>query len=891
MDDLLHDFLTETAENMSTLDVEIVRLEQNPNDPELLSGIFRLVHTIKGTCGFLGLPRLERLAHAAENILGKFRDGELPVTPRAVSLILQSMDGIKALLTYLEQNESEQPGDDSVLIAALNAMAEGKGEETDKACAAPPLAATPSAAAGEDHASESASAAQLPATKETINAPTASDDEAEEEGHDDAPLPAATGNDVKAAAGGNAANSIANSTIRVNLKLLETLMADMSELVLARNQLSQIQRSQKNSAYTAPLQRLSQVTSELQEGIMKTRMQPIGNAWAKLPRIVRDLARELDKKINLQMIGAETELDRQVLELIKDPLTHMVRNSADHGIEMPAERVKARKTEFGTILLNAYHEGGHIIIDISDDGRGLPLDKIKAKILERKLATEAELAGMSSQQILQFIFKPGFSTATQVTSVSGRGVGMDVVRTNIEKIGGTIDFQSTAGKGSRFFIKIPLTLAIVPALIVECANERFAIPQISVVELVQASAQSEHRVERINGTPVLRLRNRLLPLVSLRRTLKIGDDDVRHDGCYFVVVIQVGSSTFGIIVDRVFDTEEIVVKPVAPILRNLTVFSGNTILGDGSVVMILDLNGIVTHAGEIHSASAAAHQAAAAARSGHGGDTQSLLLFKAGSGVLKAVPLSLVARLEEVQQKSIEYSNGSPMIQYRGKLMPLIMIAPDSNMQKDRPQPIIVFADQDKNMGIVVDEIVDIIEDKFHIDLSSQRPGYLGTSIIAGHATDILDASYYLSQAFEGWFAAETDTAFGEDARRRVLLVDDSPFFRNLLSPLLSVAGYTVTAAENAAEALKLQEAGQDFDIIVSDIEMPEMNGFDFVAALRRGGRWAQLPIVALSSHASPRDMDRGRQVGFTDYVAKFNREALLASLQQNLGHGRETHV
>lgn len=879
MDDLLREFLTETAESISTLDVEIVRLEQNPNDPELLSSIFRLVHTIKGTCGFLGLPRLERVAHAAENILGKFRDGELPVTPRAVSLILQSLDAIKALLSYLEQNESEQPGDDSALIASLNAMAEGKSEEAGVASAPAPKA---------EPAPEQPSAPVAAAKPQA-----AAEEEPEDEARDDnAPAAvAAQGSDVKAATENNAANSIANSTIRVNLKLLETLMADMSELVLARNQLSQIQRSQKNTAYAAPLQRLSQVTSELQEGIMKTRMQPIGNAWQKLPRIVRDLARELDKKINLQMVGAETELDRQVLELIKDPLTHMVRNSADHGIEMPADRVKAHKTEAGTILLNAYHEGGHIIIEIADDGRGLPVEKIKAKILERKLASEIELAGMTNQQIMQFIFKPGFSTATQVTSVSGRGVGMDVVRTNIEKIGGTIDFQSTQGRGSRFFIKIPLTLAIVPALIVECANERFAIPQISVVELVQASAQSEHRVERINGTPVLRLRNRLLPLVSLRRTLKIGKEEVRNDGCYFIVVIQVGSSTFGVIVDRVFDTEEIVVKPVAPILRNLTVFSGNTILGDGSVVMILDLNGIVAHAGEIHSNSSTAHQAAIGAKSGHAGETQSLLLFKAGQGALKAVPLSLVARLEEVEQKCIEYSNGSPMIQYRGKLMPLITIAPDSNVQKDRPQPIIVFADQEKNMGIVVDEIVDIVEDKFHIDLSSQRPGYLGTSIISGHATDVLDASYYLSQTFEGWFSVETDSAFGEIAGRRVLLVDDSPFFRNLLSPLLTVAGYSVTSAENANEALKLQEAGQDFDIIVSDIEMPEMNGFDFVATLRRGGRWSQLPIVALSSHASPRDMDRGRQVGFTDYVAKFNREALLASLQQNLGHGRETQI
>ncbi len=864
MDDLLREFLTETSENMATLDVEIVRLEQNPNNPELLSGIFRLVHTIKGTCGFLGLPRLEHVAHAAENVLGKFRDGELPVTPHAVSLILQSMDTIKGLLGYLEQHETEQEGNDEALIAALNAMAEGKVDGPASAPAAPEPAPAPEAALPEP-APPVAAAEEAPKTGPETSGPVPSvAPRAEDEG-------------------GAKTASIADSSIRVNVDLLETLMTDVSELVLTRNQLMQTLRGQTDSAFATPLQRLNQVTSELQEGVMKTRMQPIGNAWAKLPRIVRDLSRELGKKVDLQMLGAETELDRQVLELIKDPLTHMVRNSLDHGIELPAERARAKKPETGVILLNAYHEGGHIIIEISDDGRGLPMEKIRAKVLEKKLASEAELAGMNEQQIMQFIFKPGFSTAAQVTSVSGRGVGMDVVRTNIEKIGGTIDFRSVSGKGSRFFIKIPLTLAIVPALIVECAGERFAIPQISVVELVQASAADSdgHKVERINNTPVLRLRNRLLPLVSLRSTLKLGEDETRKEGCYFIVVIQVGNSTFGIIVDRVFDTEEIVVKPVAPILRHLGIFSGNTILGDGSVIMILDLNGIVAHAGEIH-ASASAHQAASA-HVGRGGGTQSLLLFRAGSEAPKAVPLALVARLEEVDRAKIESSNGTPVVQYRGKLMPLVSVSGEMSISKEGQQPIIVFADQEKNMGLIVDEIVDIVEDRFHVDLSSRRPGFLGTSIIAGHATDVVDTAYYLSQAFQNWFGVETESAFGEQQGRRVLLVDDSPFFRNLLAPLLTVAGYDVTTAENPADALKLQEAGEDFDAIVSDIEMPGMSGFDFAAALRKGGRWSHLPIVALSSHASARDLDRGRHAGFTDYVAKINREALLASLEQSL--------
>jgi two-component system chemotaxis sensor kinase CheA len=880
MDDLLREFLTETGESLAKLDVEIVQLEQNPNNPEMLSSIFRLVHTIKGTCGFIGLPRLEKLAHAAENVFGKFRDGELPVTPEAISLILKSLDTIKILLAHLEQNEAEPPGEDKDLIAELNATAEGKA--ATPAAAKPEVSHAPAApvngAVADEHGFVPVRAGDVKSLESNMAAKKTEEAIS--------PTPPVAKPLVKTGDDHAKAPSVADQSIRIDVGLLETLMTTVSELVLNRNQLLQILRSQKDSSFSAPLQRLNQVTSELQEGVMKTRMQPIGNAWSKLPRIVRDLSHELSKKIDLQMVGAETELDRQVLELIKDPLTHMVRNSADHGIEVPADRLKAGKPEMGSIVLNAYHEGGHIVIQISDDGKGLALDKIKAKIIEKSMATEAELAALSEQQIYQFIFKPGFSTAAKVTSVSGRGVGMDVVKTNIDKIGGTIDFKSVQGKGSRFFIKIPLTLAIVSALIVECAGERFAVPQLSVIELVKASADGEYRIERINNAPVLRLRNRLLPLVSLRKTLKLGNEtEISKEG--FVIVTQAGGATFGIMVDRVFDTEEIVVKPVSRILRDINIFSGNTILGDGNVIMILDVNGIAEGAGDMQ-VGEAAQQKAAIAQVRQSESRQALLLFRAGEGAPKAVPLALIARLESVDRTGIEYSNGAPVVQYRGKLMPLIPIGAMQPLEKKGTQPVLVFADEERNMGLIVDEILDIIDDNVRIDLSVQRPGYIGTAIIANKATDVIDAAHYLAQAFSDWFGAESDSTFGGDDSRRVLLVDDSPFFRNLLVPLLRVAGYQVTAAESPVEALKLQEDGQDFDVIVSDIEMPDMNGFDFAAAVRKGGRWSQLPMVALSSHATPRDLERGRAVGFTDYVAKFNRDALLASLQNSLGAKRE---
>jgi two-component system chemotaxis sensor kinase CheA len=561
----------------------------------------------------------------------------------------------------------------------------------------------------------------------------------------------------------------------------------------------------------------------------------------------------------------------------------MVRNSADHGIEIPKIRKAAGKPEAGKITLNAYHEGGHIIIEIADNGAGLSVEKIKAKALSNGLASQAELDAMSDQQVQQFIFKAGFSTAAKVTSVSGRGVGMDVVRTNIEKIGGTVELKSTEGKGTTFIIKIPLTLAIVSALIVECSGERFAIPQISVLELVRASGHSENSIEMINDTPVLRLRNRLLPLVSLHDLLRLGPSRKLDKGNeHFIVVTQVGAYTFGIMVDKVFDTEEIVVKPVAPILRDISIFSGNTILGDGSVIMILDPNGIAAASGE---ASIGDHAAETAAQAGAGaaGERVALLLFRAGGTAPKAVPLSLIARLEEIKLESIEHSQGRPMVQYRGHLMPLVTIRDDYSLKTDGRQPILVFSDRGRTMGLVVDEIVDIVEETLSVELTADQPGMLGSSIVAGKATDIIDAGHFLTKAFGDWFATKSRRGNGKDKGKRVLLVDDSPFFLNLLTPLLAVAGYNVTTAENGDEALKLCEQGRDFDIIISDIEMPGMDGFALAEAVKKGGRWQNTPLVALSSHTSQEDLDRGRTAGFTDYVPKFDRDALLATLSETL--------
>ncbi len=853
MDDLLREFVTETNESLDVVDVELVRFEQEPNNTKILDNVFRLVHTIKGTCGFLGLPRLETLAHAAEALMGKFRDGA-PATGEAVTLILVTIDRIKKILETLEAEQREPKGVDDDLIAALERMA--MSVATDAPTLVPEQGGETAAPPPQDVSAEVDRA-------EPESAPPAA--------------PAAEPPTAGSAEGEERRGKSSHQSIRVNVDMLEHLMTMVSELVLTRNQLIEIVRRHEDSEFKGPLQRLSNVTAELQEGVMKTRMQPIGNAWQKLPRIVRDLSTELGKKIHLEMQGAETELDRQVLDLIKDPLTHMVRNSADHGLETPAARRAAGKPEQGLVRLSAYHEGGYIIIQISDDGRGLDTARIKAKAIAQGLVSEAAAETLSEAQIQKFIFAPGFSTAAEVTSISGRGVGMDVVRANIDQIGGSIDVKSVAGLGLSFTIKIPLTLAIVAALIVEAGGDRFAIPQMAVVELVRARNSGDHRIERIRDTQVLRLRDKLVPLARLTALLGTDDGNARETG--YIVVIQIGSQTFGVTVDAVFHTEEIVVKPMSSKLRHIPMFSGNTILGDGSVIMIVDPNGVAHALGSTVSAQLAAEEAAMAPDENHEAEVTSLLVFRAGSTRPMAVPLSLVTRLEEIDARKIEVSNGRHMVQYRGQLMPLVSMNEDVQVKCEGSQPLLVFSDGSRAMALVVDEIVDIVEDHLDIQVTGDNPGMLGSAIVKGQATEIVDVGHFLPLAFEDWFRRKERPV--EARPRAVLLIDDSPFFRNMLTPVLRAAGFAVSAVGSGREALALLDEGRHFEAAVTDIEMPDMDGFAFAEAVRADPRTAALPVIGLSSVVSAEAIERGRRAGFHDFVAKFDRQGLIASLKE----------
>lgn len=899
MDELIGEFLAETAESLDVIDSELVKFEANPGDRATLDNIFRLLHTIKGTCGFLALTRLEAVAHAGETLLGRFRDGSLVADSTAVTLVLQSLDRIKMILAGIEAGGTEPEGDDSDLIAQLEALAEGR-LETAPAAPAPapepepepepaPVEIAPAEAEADPDADcgfdadlgrplrpGEVSLADLEAAFLTTPGPQELDDASEQDAEPDAAAPdflddapvtvkaaaesAAGAAQPAAANAGQAARNTA--TIRVNVDVLEGLMTTVSELVLARNQMQQLVRDGDESTLKGPLQRLSSVTAELQDGVMKTRMQPVGDAWRKLPRIVRDACQDLGKKIRLIQDGEDTELDRQVLELIKDPLTHMIRNSCDHGIERPDVRAAAGKPETGTIRLSAYHEGGAIILKLTDDGAGLDAGRIRQKVLEKGLATPEELAGMSEAQIQRFIFAPGFSTAAVVTSLSGRGVGMDVVRTNIEQIGGAIDLSSSPGGGTAFTIKIPLTLAIISALIVDAGSARFAAPQLSVRELVRVGPGSAVKVETINGAHLIRLRNQLLPVVALSGVLDPGAPPVEAPAGY-VVVLEASGRRIGLIVDDVIDTAEIVVKPLSAHLRQTGVFSGATILGDGSVIMILDPNGLAqetAHEGEDQSQTASAandDSALTAAR-------QRLLLVRAGGPEPKAVPVSLITRLEEIDARTIEIVDGRHVVQYRGRLLPLTHAAGPNAFRTEGRQPVLVFAEDGRSAGVAVDAILDVVEEALDLELGSDRPGVIGSAIIQGAATEMLDIAWFMERAWDG---APQRTSPVRASRRAILLVEADAFSRRMLAPLLAAAGYDVTVASGLHEARDAAQMGAHYDVLVGDPGA--------LTRLTEERLFAQVPRLGVG------DGHSGILEGFVAIMRPGDRGGLIAALDQ----------
>ncbi|WID98005.1 chemotaxis protein CheW [Bosea vestrisii] len=859
MDELLQEFLGETGEHLDMVDRELVRFEQEPNNGDILRNIFRLVHTVKGTCGFIGLPRLEALTHAAESVIGQFRDGA-SVSSTAVTAILETIDRIKEIMAELTEKGQEPPGHDGQLIDELRALAQRAKQELAVRQTQPldPVAAYLARTAGTRPAEPTPPPAAAMDEMDLVFRAAPSPLDQPGQAHGDA------ARDARAAG---------PATLRVNVDTLEHLMTMVSELVLTRNQLLEIARRQEDAGLKGPLQRLSLITAELQDGVMKTRMQPIGNAWSKLPRIVRDLSTDLGKKIELVTEGADTELDRQILELIKDPLIHMVRNCADHAIEEPQERAALGKPEMGTIRVSAYHEGGSVTIAITDDGRGMDTARIRRKAVQRGLVGEAEAERLSETQVLRFIFHPGFSTSDTVSAISGRGVGMDVVKVNVDAIGGMIDVTSIAGAGTTITIKIPLTLAIVSALIVATAGQRFAIPQVVVRELVRVKAGGEHSIERINNAPVLRLRERLLPIIALAGVMDKASDAAIDDG--FIVVTQVGERQFGILVESVFHTEEIVVKPMSTRLRHIPLFSGNTILGDGAVVLIVDPNGVARLVGVTAPQDEAGSDISAEAVLPL--ERTTMLVFRTGKDRLKAVPLSLVTRLEEVDAGLFESGGGRTLLNYRGRLMPVVPVE-EVQLRQTGLQPLVIFSEGDFSMALAVDAIVDIVDEVLDIEmLAMPEQGLLGSAIVRGRATEILDLAHYLPKANPNWLHVRRS----EPGGARVLLVEPSEFLREMLAPILKAAGLHVIHAADLGMAAGLASGGTELNAVVIDLDRNAEAAFALAARLRAEGRHTGLRIIGLASLPTPELHVMAAQAQFDEVVAKFDRRALIAELAE----------
>ena len=764
MDDLTREFLLESYENLDRLDQEFVKLESEPTNLELLKGIFRTIHTIKGTCGFLGFSKLETLAHAGENLLSLLRDGHLVLNSEITTALLTMVDAVRQMLGSIDTSGNEGERDDRELIATLTrllhpensatedtkreeAKTEGKPEST-KPQVQPERDSPIDAGEPVGHQQSGAE----PRNREEVLGETTSAKPQEAQESATAQQQARTG-------------STSDSTIRVEVSQLDRLMNRVGELVLLRNQILQFSNSTEDSGLLATSQRLNLLTTELQEGVMKTRMQPIENVWSKFPRTVRDVATSCGKKVRIEMEGKETELDKTIIEAIKDPLTHIVRNSVDHGIETPEKRLAAGKSAEGRLLLRAYHEGGQVNIEIADDGAGLDLEKIRRKAVEKGAITAEYAARMSERETANLIFLPGLSTAEKVTNVSGRGVGMDVVRTNIDKIGGSVDVQSKLGTGTTVRMKIPLTLAIIPALIVTNRGDRYAIPQISLLELVRLEGEdARKRIESVQGAPVYRLRGRLLPLVYLDRQLRPDAplDQAHQSAVVNIVVLQADERQFGLVVDEINDTEEIVVKPLGKQLKGVKTFAGSTIMGDGRVALILDVLGLAQSANVVGENREHPRTGKEGAAAQHGNEKQTMLLLQCGADGRMAMDLELVARLEEFKPENIEKAGEQQVVQYRGKIMPLIRISdvlrlPQSAGAQNHSgmTQVVVYSEEGRSVGLVVDRILDIVEESFVPQQPSKREGLFGSAVIQQRVTDLLDVHSLIRKAIPSFYEAQ----------------------------------------------------------------------------------------------------------------------------------------
>ena len=944
-DEILQGFIEESLEHLADIENDLLSIEEGGADidVELVNKVFRAAHSIKGGAGFMGLTVIQDLAHAAENVLGLIRSSKLVPNPDIINVLLLAADELQHMI---EDVGNSNTVDISSHTTALNTIYEG-GEAPAAAPKAPRAAAPPPET--KVAVTTKAVAEPEPEIEEEVVEEVSADldDEPMDEHDADADHAIAASPEADGGTKRKSAPNIqkTDTSIRVTVSLLDQLMNLAGELVLSRNQLLQTITSGDVRNAEAVGQRIDLVTSELQEAIMLTRMQPIGNVFSKFPRVVRDLSKKLGKQMDLTIVGKDVELDKTIIESINDPLTHLVRNSVDHGIETPEERKKKGKDIRGLIVLKAYHAAGQVVIEISDDGKGLDGDMLAEAAVKKGLITSDQAKVMSEKERINLILLPGFSTAKKVTDVSGRGVGMDVVKTNLDQLGGSIEIESEVGKGSTISIKLPLTLAIIPCQIVMTGGERYAIPQVNLEELLRIPAATvKERVERVGDAEVVRLRGNLLPLIRMAEVFDIDptyydpvQGETRPDrrqniadrrskstplfkeegapppetreseqdrkrkenerrqsasSALNIVVVSTGAMRYGLIVDRLHDSEEIVIKPLGRHLQQCQGYAGATIMGDGRIALILDVSNIARMAGltslegseRAKELNEAAKEAITKTR-----DKQSLLTFSSSATEQFGVPLNQVERVEKIKRHDIEEIGGRRVMQYRGGSLPLISIDEVASVLPldDRDDLlVIVFHLAGKDVGLLAIGPIDAIEISADIDdVTLKQPGIMGSTIIGGRTTMLVNIFEITQVSNPQWFedhAAYAELDVAEAQAPTILIVEDSNFFRNQVKGYMVEAGFNVLEGEDGKVAWSVLEAqGDEITMVVTDIEMPNMDGFALTEKIKGDKRFRHLPVIALTTLAAEEDVARGKAVGVNEYHIKLDKERLMESVHR----------
>ncbi|MCC9607522.1 chemotaxis protein CheW [Blastopirellula sp. JC732] len=874
--ELVAEFVIESNEHLANVESQLLAIESGGEsvDVDLVNTVFRAIHSIKGAAGFLGLRNINDLSHSLENVLNKLRNLELVPNSGMIDVMLRASDQLRSMINDVESSDEMKIAD---FVKQLDEIAAG----------VTPTPSTPAPTAA------ASAPVEVPSPAAILEAPTPNEVETpapvavaptpvEPTPQPAAPAPKAASEETRSEGSTNI-----EANIRVPVSVLDRLMNLTGELVLCRNQVMQAISGKQDSGLEAVASGLDQVTSELQDAVMQTRMQPIGQVFNRFIRVVRDLGAKLGKECNLHIDGKEVEVDKSIIEAIGDPMTHLIRNSMDHGLETPQKRVANGKSPTGKINLRAYHQAGKVRIEIEDDGQGINPAILKEKAVSKGVITQDQAEQMTDRDAVRLIFHAGFSTAEKLTDVSGRGVGMDVVRSNIEKLGGTVDVESTIGKGTNILITLPLTLAIIPSLIVETSGSRFAIPQANISELVRVRADDEQRLTRVKGAEMLRLRGSLLPIVRMQRILHLRGDASKQSNSSSIIVVETGRARYGLAVDGLHDSEEIVVKPLGRHLRGCKCLSGATILGDGHIALILDVSGIGAEA-KLDLTDQSELEAKRIQEDLHAGEeSQSLLMFTNHPQENFAIPMSVVLRVERIRVSQIDTVGGLEVLQYRGSSLPVMRLENNINA---RPAPselesvfVVIFDINGYEVGLIAPQLKDIQNVAMHIDATTFREtGVCGSFVYDGQAIRLLDIFKIVEKHRPEWFEHHKVAAETRSHDPIVLLAEDSDFFRRQVRGFLEEAGFQVVDAEDGQVAWEtLQQGEYHFDLIVTDIEMPRMNGFELSRKVRNSDKWKNMPIVALTSLASDEHRREGEEAGIDDYQIKMDRERLLSSVSR----------